>query len=536
MGPLSEEESLLLAAWDAERREAPWDAEEIWEGYARYLIHEHSGNDPQGKPSLRIALALRRCGRVAGTPKEAASFAGVQELDDSLVSQLEESLTWDPDDRATYLRLIDHYRREKRPKDARRFLERALERWPQDMQVLDAAFGIAITAGSFKKAAGFARRMLTLDRINSEVRERLVEAHLAHARKQIIKGRSDLAHKELAEAREWARSTQATTQVDLVAGLLTLREDAAAGAPVLRDLVARLGGGLAGHLTLALAGEALALSPQVLFKRIGLAKPTVDGRDDLLATLAKLRVYDDGGGELTDALGGYLSLALGGGPWRDLSRSETEAACETLRRSGLYRVRRQLAEIALKRWPNEPLFELHAFEAKYPRQHYDLASDADLEHLQEAGERAREDGDTRTAMRIEQAIVAHAPLPFTYLSDDEPDESDEPDDPPLQRDLVIMMIRTVGLKETMEAMGLPPEMRSILKKLARREGTEAAAEKLLSFLEMIVDLADRKDKDPPTPRPPIRKPAKAAKRPAPRRSDAGEGQDKKRPRQPDMLG
>jgi len=81
-------------------------------------------------------------------------------------------------------------------------LEQARIRWPENMRILEVALDTAIEAGAFKKAAGIAREMLALDSINSGVRERLVEAHLAHARKQIPKGRLDLARKELAQAGE----------------------------------------------------------------------------------------------------------------------------------------------------------------------------------------------------------------------------------------------------------------------------------------------------------------------------------------------
>jgi len=54
-------------------------------------------------------------------------------------------------------------------------------------------------------------------------------------------------------------------------------------------LVKRLGGGLAGHLALALAREAISLSLPKLFKMVGLGKPAPGGREDLLAALARLR-------------------------------------------------------------------------------------------------------------------------------------------------------------------------------------------------------------------------------------------------------
>ncbi len=261
--------------------------------------------------TLRVALVLRRCDRIADVlGDDDPPSADPEALDTLVAGQLEKSLTWDPDDRDTYLRLIGYYRRGKRRKDVRRLLEQARARWPRDMRILKAALDTVIEAGSFKKAAGIAREMLALDSINSGVRERLVEAHLAHARKQFPKGRPDLARKELAQAGEWASGAHARTEIDLVAGLVALIENVETGAPALRDLVGRLGGGLAGHLALALAGEAISLSLPKLFEWVGLGEPTPGGRDDLLAALTRLRTYLDGGGKLTGALVAYLARVL----------------------------------------------------------------------------------------------------------------------------------------------------------------------------------------------------------------------------------
>ena len=59
---------------------------------------------------------------------------------------------------------------------------------------------------AYKKAVGFARRVLTLDPINQPVRQRMIELQLAHARKQMRSGRADLAGKALSQAAEWERA------------------------------------------------------------------------------------------------------------------------------------------------------------------------------------------------------------------------------------------------------------------------------------------------------------------------------------------
>ena len=58
---------------------------------------------------------------------------------------------------------------------------------------------------AYKKAVGFARRVLTLDPINQPVRQRMIELQLAYARKQMRSGRADLAGKALSQAAEWER-------------------------------------------------------------------------------------------------------------------------------------------------------------------------------------------------------------------------------------------------------------------------------------------------------------------------------------------
>lgn len=491
-GPLSAEENLLLAAWDAERREDLWGEQEGWERYARHLIREGPKDDPKTEHGLRIALTLRRCDQVADVLGEADPSADPENLDALLAAHLEESLTWDPDHRDTYLRLIGYYRRGKRRKDVRRLLEQACTRWPRDLQILEAALDIAIAAGSFKKAAGIAREMLALDSINSGVRERLVKAHLAHARKQVPKGRPDLARKELSEAREWARSAHAHAEIDLTAGLIALLEDVKTGAPALRDLVERLGGGLAGHLTLALAGEGLPLSLPKLFKQAGLGEPATPGRDDLLATLARLRTYLDGDGKITGELVAYLTPVLTDAPWHELSKGEVEAACETLRRCGLHQARLHAAHAALERWQGEPLFEFHAFEAKCPRDPNDC-SDNDFERLEAALERAREEGDTRTARRIEKVFIVAGPMSFM------PPAAGPV--PPPGPEAVGAVIELLGLDKVMDMMGLPPEMKRDLKQVARQQGTEAVAEVLISLQRMASELTDLEDA-PPIPRPP----------------------------------
>jgi tetratricopeptide (TPR) repeat protein len=515
--PLSREETSLVTAWMGEARADPGEQAEHWEAYARALMSQCGKNKADADCKLRIALALRRCEQTHHTLEKATGSYFTQDVEQLVARQLEQSLSWDPEDRDTYLRLIGYHHRGKRLKVVRRFLDLATERWPKDMRVLETALDTALDAGSFKKASAIAREMLALDPINTGVRERLVDAHLAHARKQIPKGRPDLARKEIDQGREWARSSHAREQLDLTAGLITLTEDAKVGAAELKGLIERLGGGLAAHCALALAGEAIKQSPQALASKVGLKPPSAARHDDLLAALARLRTHADRGGRLSRELNAYLTKAFANVTWGSTSHGELEAACDTLRRCGLHKVRLSAARAALKRWRGAPVFELHAFEAKHPDDVRGLAV-RDLWKLEEALERAREEGDNRIAMRIQQVLAEHSPFgiggrPVPFLPPEPPML-----DPGEGTDAIAAMIEIFGLDRMLDLLDLPPPMKRKLKNLERQIGKEALTEILISFIQEGDD-GTLPDITPPLPRPPKGRKSKG------RHSDDPEGDD-----------
>jgi tetratricopeptide (TPR) repeat protein len=483
--PLSASEARLVAAWDAEQRGDRWEVQEEWDRYARVLIDAGPGKKREQDHRLRVALALRRCDFKYDVLSGVSPSPEPVELERLICAQLEESLNWDPEDRDVHLRLIAYYGRGGRRKEARRLLVQATRRWPEDSRVLTAALDDAVAAGSFKKAAGLARRILALDPINREARERLVEAHLSHARKQTLKARRDLAHKELAAAREWASTAQTRNQIELTAALMELIEDADKGAARLRDLLEQLGGGLAGRLELALGGESLQLEPRKLIRTAGLGKTAPPGRDDLLATLARLRSHIDGGGRISRGLGSFLAAPLQGAPWTTLERGATEAACETLRRCGLHEVRLSVARAALKRWKGEPVFELHAFEAKRGTGTRS-GSDRDIDRLERAQDRAHEQGDTRTALRIERVLADLSPFASMRPPFGAP-HSPADSLPVPDTEMIRTMIGLLGLEKVLDMIGLPGSLKKEIREVARQSGDEAVADALVAMIDLLVE-------------------------------------------------
>lgn len=473
-GPdLSEAERGLVAAWFAEGAADPNQTLEAWTRYAELL--KRSGNVVPGTDqALRIALVQRHFERRGDMLVRVAAAAGSGAQVQRLCSLLEESLRYDPDDSDTYLRLIRYYREVKQLRDARRLLEQALKRFPGDVKLLTAALDTALAAGSFKKAAGLAREVLALDPINGDVRERLVGSHLAHARKQIRNRRTDLARKELDQATEWARGERSRERVDLTAGFLALAENAKTGFVALRVLDERLGSGLAGRLALALEAVAVGRDPVGLLKQTGLPAPVARDGADLLAFLARLRAHLDAGEPLPPAVGTYLEKPLKAGSRYDLSLQEAELACETLRRAALHGARLEFARAALGRWREEPVFELHAFEARHKGRTWS-ASDEEFARLERALDRAQDAGDMRTSHRLEELLDR---LDVDSFS---PSPSQAPP-PDMVRDVFGHLIEALGIDALCDRLGLSAAKKGHLKQIERELGREALLEAIGSLI------------------------------------------------------
>lgn len=463
----------LVAAWQMEEGRDAWATQRAWKRVAAHLA------DPPPPPgsddALRLALVLRRLEQTQEILRRAGAAGTADPLSEVTAAMLVDSLVYDPDDPEPYLRLIAYHRGTGVLTGARRFLEPALARWPKDIGILTAALDMALTANAFKKAAGFARRILALDPINTGARERLVAAHLAHARKQLRIARFDLARRELAEAAVWARGERLGERIEVTGAFLTLGEDPPAGLAALRVLVERLGGGIAAILALVIEGAAVGRPPPALLKQAGLAVPRCQGREDLLAFFSRLRAHLDGGGRPPRELATLFEKPLKAAATLPAVLQEVEVACEILRRCVLQGVRRVFAETALKRWPGVPILVLHAFEARHAGSYYLRVGDRELDRLEAALARARAEGDMRTAHRLTELLDEIAGPSF------EPgDSTGAPLD--LPAGFLSSVIEALGLDGFLTLAGFDAETRRILKQAERDLGLRGVIELLQAML------------------------------------------------------
>ncbi len=520
-------ESDLIAAWEDEAAADPWERREAWLSHAWHL-KQGGRPEPGSDRALRLALVLRRLDSATGIVERRSRGAVSEELARAVAQDLEESLAYDPDHLETYLRLIRLFLAEGSLKDARRILDQALARWPQDVKLLTAALDAAIATGAFKKATGLARQILKLDPINVGVRERLVSAHLAHARKQIRAARFDLARKELEQAAGWVNDERLRERCDLTSAFLLYGEDPEAGATRLCELAGRLGSGLSSAFAIALEAAAVGHETAPLLKRLGLAPRRAGRREDLLELFARLRAHLDADQRLPRDVGAYFERLLKDSGGASLSFQEVHAACETLSRAGLDAARLAFAKAALKRWRGAPIFELHAFEAGHPSGSRGGGLAA-LERLELALGRALEEGDNRTAHRIEERLRQAgevflgppSPSPFDEISEEE---------------MLSTFIRAMGANKLLDMLNLRPAERKKLKQIEREMGHEALLDALAAVVRDELKDSGAWDDMPPVPHlAPSRKSLNPAPDKGPVKRAKTAARDTDDPNEPDQL-
>jgi tetratricopeptide (TPR) repeat protein len=406
LGQLSRFHRDRIAALRMEGEGAPHEIFNTWVDLCLTLSKPELRQDPEYP--LIEALIRRRTARqwLRSRPPGAPTL-----------NVLENALKLDPDDQPSYLELIRLYRGERKLKDARRLLDEALFRYPEDIEVLTEAVETALASSAFKKAARFARRALDLDPINPRVRGILLDSHLAHARKQIQQKKIPLARKELEEAANWARTEQDQGRIDLTLGILELSGgDRAAAQHCFLSGFERTGGGLAGRFQLLLEAGRMGRPMATVLKQSRLPKlPRRATREQVLALIHALSESADEDEEnLIEALE-FLEGPLERAAGLEYSQAEMERLCEAWLRLEQDELRARYARVALKHWPDTPIFVFHQIGANQGM--FIRTSLGDHRRLDTAYERARADGDTRTAHRIGELLSSCAP--FMEL-DDEP--------------------------------------------------------------------------------------------------------------------
>ena len=171
-----------IKALKADQSGNNYDAPYYWEQCVSALEDEETDND------LKIALILRY-------------LASKQADEAERVDLLERSLELDKSDRDCYLQVILYYSHQAdMTQELKLWLDKALEQFPQDIEILSTAVKTAIANKTYNKACQFAAKILKIDPLNTFAKQTLFNSHLAHAQLLMRNKKNTLVEKEIIQA------------------------------------------------------------------------------------------------------------------------------------------------------------------------------------------------------------------------------------------------------------------------------------------------------------------------------------------------
>jgi hypothetical protein len=293
-------------------------------------------------------------------------------------------------------------------------VDEAVQRFPDNSALLLQATEAAMARNAYKKAAGFARRLLKIDPINSGVRRQMIELQVAHARKQMRAGRPELAAKELAAAAEWERPDAPSAPLRIAQALVELRAGQDTQAQErLRAGVALAGSGVAGWFRAALEGELMKLtgsSAGLLRQELTRERETPPTKEAVMAIVSALGQPD------ASEKRAVASLLLGMRVWLlqaaviDWLPAEFQAIAEILARFDAFDVLAEYARTARRREPGNPIWRFHEIVAR-TRGNPTRLTMREMEELGRMADAAANREDFHAANRIERFLSGEGDTP-----------------------------------------------------------------------------------------------------------------------------
>jgi hypothetical protein len=197
---------------------------EYWNNCITILRYNEKEN------TLKIALILRHL----------TKFLPVRRK----IEALEQSLFYDPEDKASYLALLNYYNQEEEKDKLKVCLEKANKQFPKDIDVLTFAMMQAKKSKAFKKATQYAYAILKIDSVNTQAKDFLFISHLEHARKLFKAKNFALCHKEIEQIEQLSLNNRYQGLTQIMRGfLLFAAENKQAGADLIHAACVQLNDG-----------------------------------------------------------------------------------------------------------------------------------------------------------------------------------------------------------------------------------------------------------------------------------------------------
>lgn len=393
----------------------------------------------QGKRSLDANFYWKRCidilqeNRPANDKKIALILRHMAEKApyDDAAKLLADSLAYDADDRPSYLSLL-HIYEQNRPDSAKyeEWLERSLQRFPVDTELLVRAAKSAANRKAFKKAAAYAKALLKVDPVNTLAKRLLFANHMAHARRLLKSEKFHLVEKEIQAAEQLSIDKNLRRQAELLRGFYQWQaEDKKQGLQLIVDTLAKLNDDpINMQFQAQMEAGLLDLPTATLTRTLPAFKDYLLSAAELQRLMASIEYYDE---QLNDRALLFKALDKIKAPlkkslqWLLDHEALLLSWCQILEKIGHYELLKHSAKVGNTRW-RKPIWRYYQTVA-------DCQGDARrldfmaLIMLQNAMGEARADHDERTAVLIERLIeqARIASSPFQSEDDFEEEEYDD---------------------------------------------------------------------------------------------------------------
>ena len=226
-GALNDFEAWRLKALLCERDKGFHDAEFYWKQGITVL------KTRGGESAFKIALIMRHVAAHQETQEEANTW---------LINSLEH----DPDDRESYVKILQYFERQEQKTDAfKEWLDKSIKKFPNDIELLGLAIKAATRNKAFKKATQYAQALLKIDPVNTFAKQVLFTSHLAHARKLIKSKNFRLVEKEIQQAEKINIGKRYQTQAQLMRGFFVfVAEDKKRGEQLIIETLPKINDGV----------------------------------------------------------------------------------------------------------------------------------------------------------------------------------------------------------------------------------------------------------------------------------------------------
>ncbi|CAK8718333.1 Tetratricopeptide repeat-containing protein [Candidatus Electrothrix gigas] len=390
-------EQARLEALALEIKEESYNIPERWQQACRILSNRKNPDD-----ALKIALMHRHIAAWIGRIHGEHSWKEQKQ-------ELEKSLDYDPDDKATWLKI--HQLLSGSPAEQYRWVNRMLKQFPQEPEVLFLGTEAAIGRSAFKKASRLAGALLKIDPINTKVRELLINAHINHAHKLAKQEKYALACKECDHASAFGRGNADQGRIEITRGLLELLQGREKeGQALLDNGESQYEHSAVARVQVCMNAELLPISPAWKKKfttRLKAAVKKKPEREELLQIIPQL--FDGKGNKLPawKSVRGVLQAYLKKGADLSLHKDEFVMLCQAWQRLHEFALLHAYGKKAAQHWPDIPLFTYYFVVGKSENGRKRL-TDKDIEELEDASDMAMRQKDSATERLIDDFLDEHA--------------------------------------------------------------------------------------------------------------------------------